>query len=113
MTVSKYIEKQKTTQKKILLKLRKIIKKTFPEIKEEMYVGVPWYGGKYYLVGLKDHVNIGFSILGLPKKDLENFEGKGKYMRHLKFYDVKEIDEKELTRLLKLVMKKSKVCDKC
>lgn len=113
MTVAEYIKKQPNPQKQILNKLRRILKKTFPKIKEEMYVGVPWYGGKFYLVKLKDHVNFGASIMGLPQKDITMFEGAGKYMRHLKFRDVKDINEKELVKVMKLIMKKAKVCNKC
>jgi hypothetical protein len=106
--VKKYINKQKAPQREIIKKLHRIIVKTFPKIKDEMYVGVPWYEGMYYLVGLKDHVNLGFAIKGLKKKELEYFEGKGKMMRHLKFYTVKDINEKKVIKLLKLVKKNFK-----
>ena len=110
--VDDYIKKQKSPQKEILKKLRKLIRKTLPKAEEGFRVGVPWYGKKFYLVGLKDHVNIGFSVQGLPKNDLELFEGKGKLMRHIKVFTVNEIDEKKITKLLKLVQRKSK-CTEC
>ena len=110
-TVAAYIKKQKSPQKEICAKLRKLILKTFPKITEEMKMGVPWYG-KFYIVGLKDHVNLGFSVKGLSKKELEFFEGKGKLMRHLKFFTPKDIDEKKIVKHLKLVMKKAK-CEEC
>jgi len=66
--VEKYIEKQKSPQKEIVKKLRKIILETFPNIKEELQLGVPWYEEQYYIVALKDHVNLGFSLKGLKKK---------------------------------------------
>lgn len=106
-----YIEKQKSPQKEICQKLRKIILKTFPKINEQMRLGVAWYE-KYYIVGLKDSVNLGFSVMGLLKKDKDNFEGKGKTMRHLKFKELKEIDEKKIIKLLKLVDKKAD-CGDC
>jgi len=109
--VDDYVKKQKSPQKEICSKLRRVIKKTFPKIDEKMHVGVPWYEGKFYIVGLKDHVNLGFSVKGLSKKDLELFEGKGKLMKHLKFFSVKEIDEKKIVKLLKLVKKKTKACE--
>ena len=56
--VEKYIEKQKSPQKEIVKKLRKMILKTFPNINEEMKLGVPWYEGKFYIVALKDSVNL-------------------------------------------------------
>jgi hypothetical protein len=106
--VDKYINKFDGEKKKILKKLRAIILKTRPELKEEFKMGVPWYSGLFYLVGLKDHVNMGFSFGGLKKHEKE-LEGKGKYMRHIKFFSSKDIDEKKLIRLIKLT-KKSHGC---
>ena len=62
--VKRYIEKQKSPQKEICKKLRKIILKTFPNISEELKWGTPWYEGLFYLVALKDHVNMGFAFGG-------------------------------------------------
>lgn len=109
--VTEYINKQKSPQKEICRKLRALIFKTFPKIDEKMKMGVAWYG-KYYLVGLKDSVNLGFSVKGLNKEDRDNFKGSGKFMRHLKFREVKEIDEKQIVKLLKLVDKKAE-CGSC
>lgn len=105
------MEKQKSPQKEICKKLRKIILKTFPRIGEKMKMGVAWYG-KYYIVGLKDSVNLGFSVKGLLKKERDNFTGSGKFMRHLKFKGLKEVDEKKIVKLLKLVDKKAE-CGSC
>jgi hypothetical protein len=105
--VKTYISKQKSPQKKICEILRKIIIKTLPKVEEKIKLGVLWYG-KFYIVGLKDSVNLGFAVEGLSKEDMSNFDGKGKMMRHLKFKEVKEIDEKQIVKLLKLVDKKSK-----
>ena len=104
--VEKYIEKQKSPQREICHELRTIILKTFPDIKEEMKMGVPWYEGKYYIVALKDHVNLGFSLKGLSNKAIELFEGGGKTMKHIKLYSLKEIDEKKIVKLLRVVEKK-------
>ena len=101
--VEDYIEKQKSPQKEICKELRKIILKTFPKIKEEMKMGVPWYEGKYYIVALKDHVNIGFSLKGLSKKEQDLFEGSRKTMKHIKIYSLKEIYDEKIIKLLKLV----------
>jgi len=108
--VSDYIKKQKSPQKKICQKLRKIIIKTFPDIKEKMWVGVPWYEGKYYIVALKNHVNLGFAIQGLAKKELEMFEGGGKTMRHIKIASLKDIDEKKIIKLLNVAKKAKCSC---
>jgi len=107
--VDEYIEKQPSPQKEILKKLRKIIMSTFPKLKEEHKLGVPFFE-KYYLVSLKDHVNIGFAVTGLPKKDMDLYEGKGKYMRHIKIFSVEDIDEKKIKKLLKIAQKAKCEC---
>ncbi len=102
--VDEYINKQKSPQKEICRKLRKIIFEVFPKITEEMKWGVPAYGkGKYYIVALKDHVNLGFSLKGLTKSDYGLFDGGGKTMKHIQVDSVKGIDKKKINKLLKLV----------
>ena len=108
--VDKYINKFDGRRKAILKKLRSIILKTFPNIKEEMKYGVPWYGGKFYIVGLKDHVNMGFCFAGRLKKHAAELEGKGEYMRHIKFYATKDIDKKKLVKLMEATDKKYCEC---
>jgi len=105
--VDEYINKQKSLQKEICLKLRGIIFKTFPNIEEEMKWGVPTYAkGKYYLVALKDYVNFGFSLKGLSKEEQKLLEGSGKTMKHIKIRSLREINENEIVELLKLVLEK-------
>jgi hypothetical protein len=101
--VDAYITKQKSPQKEICRELRRIILATFPDIREEMKLGVPWYEGKYYIVALKNHVNLGFSLKGLSKEETELFEGSGKTMKHIKVRSLSEIDEKKIVDLLKVV----------
>lgn len=102
--VTEYIEKQKSPQKEICEKVRKMIIEAFPKIKEEMKWGVPSYGGcKYYFVALRTHVNLGFSIKGLSKKEISLFEGTGKTMRHIKISSLESVDEKKIVKLMKLV----------
>lgn len=69
-------------------------------------MGVPFYENKFYLVALKDSVNLGFAVQDLTEKQAENFKGKGKYMRHLKFHTLKDIDKDHIVKLLKMVYKK-------
>ena len=104
--VENYIEKQKSPQREICHKLSNIILKTFPDIKEEMKLGVPWYEGKYYIVALKEHVNLGFSLEGLSKEETGLFEGGGKTMKHIKISSLNEIDETKIVKLLKVVKDK-------
>jgi hypothetical protein len=104
--VENYIEQQKLPQREICQKLRAIVLKTFPNIKEEMKLGVPWYEEKYYIVSLKDHVNLGFSLKALSKEETELFEGGGKTMKHIKISSLNEIDETKIVNLLKVVKDK-------
>jgi uncharacterized protein YdhG (YjbR/CyaY superfamily) len=99
-----YIGKQKSPQKEICLQLRGIILGTFPGIEEEMKWGVPTYAkGKFYIVALNDHVNLGFSMGGLSECEQKRFEGSGKTMKIIRVSSVREIDESEIVGLLTLV----------
>ena len=106
--VQNYIQKQKSPQKEICHKLRGIIFETFPDIKEEMKMGVPWYEDKYYIVALKNHVNLGFSLKGLSKEEIDLFQGSGKTMKHIAISSTQEIDERKIVELLELVNTKHK-----
>jgi uncharacterized protein YdhG (YjbR/CyaY superfamily) len=102
--VDEYIGKQTSPQKEICFQLRGIILGVFPGIEEEMKWGVPTYAkGKFYFVALKDHVNLGFSIEGLSEAEKKRFEGSGKTMKIIKFSSIQEIDETDITNLLRLV----------
>ena len=101
--VDDYIEKQKSPQKEICQRLRAIILRTFPNIREEMKLGVPWYEGKYYIVALKNYVNLGFSLEGLSSKEIGLLEGGGKTTKHIKVRSLEEIDEEKIVALLKVV----------
>jgi hypothetical protein len=108
--IDDYIAKQKSPQREICESLRKIILKTFPNVEEEMKWGVPALGdGKFYIVALKDHVNLGFSIDGLTKEELKLFDGGGKTTRHIQVKTIDDIDEERIMKLLKLVDKKARV----
>lgn len=111
--VDEYINKEKSPQKEICQKLRSIIHKTYPGIIEEMRAGIPCYGytkkdpcGKYYIAALKDHVNLGFTLKGLTKKDQELLKGTGKTMKHIKIYSIEEMDEKKIVYLINLIKEK-------
>jgi len=111
--VDEYMAKQKSPQKEICQKLRKFILKTLPGAKEEMRWGTPVFdGGKFYIGALKDHVNFGFAVSGLTKKEASFFEGSGKTMKHVKVRSLKDIDEKKLAKLLRMVHKKAE-CEGC
>ena len=101
--VEQYVERQSSPLKEIVGRLRKIIMTTFPDVKEEMKMGVPWYEGKLYVAALKDHVNLGFCLKGLSQKEKSLLEGSGRTMRHVKIHSLKDIDEKKIEKLLIMV----------
>lgn len=106
--IDTYIGKQASPQKEILQKLRALILDTFPDANEEMKWGVPNFcNSLFYIVALKDHVNLGFSIKSLSEQELALFEGTGKTMRHIKILSLEDIDEQRIVKLLKLVAEKS------
>jgi len=99
-----YIEKQKNPQKEICRKLREIIFNIFPDIKEETKWGVPAFdGGIFYIVALKNDVNLGFSINGLKKDELSLFDGGGKTTKHIKIKSLEDLNQNRITDLLKLI----------
>ena len=106
--IEDYIAKQSSPQKEILRELRSIILATFPGTKEEMKWGVPSFAdGKFYIVALKDHVNMGFSTAGLTREEIAQFDGGGKTTKHIQVKTLDEIDRERITTLLKLVENRS------
>lgn len=107
--IDDYINKQASPQKEICQELRKLILKTFPGTREEIKWGVPAFAdGKFYIVALKDHVNLGFTLTGLTKEDEKLFDGGGKTMKHIKVASLATIDEQQIVSLLKLVAERAK-----
>jgi hypothetical protein len=104
-TVDEYIAKQPSPQREVCMQLRSILLDTFPDIKEQMKLGVPWYEGLFYIVSLKDHVNLGFALDHLPSEEAAKLKGGGKTMKCLEFKKVSEINKQEIIRLLKIVSK--------
>ena len=111
--VDEYIGKQKSPQKEILQKVRKIFLKTLPNCEEKSAWGVVAFaGGKFYIAAMKNRVHVGFAINGLSKEEIGLFEGSGKTMRHIKIHSLDDIDEIKIVKLIKLVDKKT-ICNQC
>jgi uncharacterized protein YdhG (YjbR/CyaY superfamily) len=109
--VSEYIDKQKSPQKEIIQKVRKIFQKTLPSSVEEMRWGVITYGaGKFYVAAMKTRVHVGFAITGLNKDEISQFEGSGKTMKHIKIPTIEDVDEEKLVELISIVNKKA-ICN--
>jgi hypothetical protein len=104
--IENYLSKLPSPQKEICSRLRELILRTFPGIKEEFKWGVPVFGGRYYIGALRDHVNLGFSINGLSQDQLKLFEGNGKTMRHIKIRQLTDIEEMKIIKLLTIAAAK-------
>jgi len=110
--VEKYIKKQKSPKREILVRVRELILKALPGCGEEMHWGVPVFAdGRYYIAAMKTRVHVGFSVKGLGKSEAGLFEGSGRLMRHIKIDSI-DFDEKKLAKLIKMVAKKS-ACRGC
>ncbi len=111
--VNTYIEKQKSPQKEILKKVRKIFQETLPICDEKMAWGVVTYAaGKFYLAAMKNRGHVGFAITGLSKDETSLFEGSGKTMRHIKIPTLESIDKNMLVKLIRMVNEKA-ICKSC
>jgi len=111
--IKKKKKKQKSPQKEIIQKVRKIFKKTLPNCEEKMRWGVITFGvGKFYLAAMKNRVHVGFAIPGLNKDEVGLFEGTGKTMRHIKISKLEDIDQEKLAKLIEIVNKKA-ICESC
>jgi len=111
--VNEYVEQQKSPQKEILQKVRKIFQKTLPSCEEKMAWGVVTFAaGKFYIAAMKNRVHVGFAITGLNKDEINLFEGSGKTMRHIKIPTLVDVDEEKLVELIEMVNKKA-ICNQC
>jgi hypothetical protein len=106
--VKKYLEKQDSPQKEIILKVRDIFLKTLPNCNETFAWGVMVYaGGKFYIAAMKNRVHVGFAITGLNKEEIDMFEGSGKTMRHIKIHSMEDIKEERIVKMINMVNKKA------
>ena len=98
------IELIDNTKYQILIKLREIVFKFYPEVQEKMMYGgiifsndTDWGGLFVY----QHHVSFEFSD-GYTFNDPEHLlEGKGKFRRHLKFKTLDDIQTKKLDTFVK------------
>jgi uncharacterized protein YdhG (YjbR/CyaY superfamily) len=106
--VDAYIEMQKSPQKEILQKVRKIFQETLPNCDEKMAWGVVTFAsGKFYIAAMKNCVHVGFAVNGLSEDEVSVLEGSGKTMRHIKIPTLESIDQIELGHMIEVVDKKA------
>jgi hypothetical protein len=105
--VEAYFSKQPQPQQEICRKLRDIILDAFPDINEGMKWGVPAFeDGLFYVVALKDHVNLGFLVKKLTDEEEKLFEGGGRTTRKIEIREIDQIDQPRIVDLLRLVKAK-------
>lgn len=111
--ILEYINRQDSPQKEILVKLRELFFAVLKKPNEKKQFGVITYDkAKFYLAAIKDKVHIGFAITGLADEEIKLFAGSGKTMRHIKIFSIKDIAEKNVAELIKLVENKAQ-CAEC
>jgi hypothetical protein len=84
----------------ILISLQKIVSKINPNVQEEIkYGGLVFNVDSKLICGIfisKKHISLEFSF-GMLMSDPDKYlEGKGKYRRHLKIFDKKDIKNKKV-----------------
>lgn len=107
MTVEEYYDKQISPQKEICLRLRELVKRRFPKYRESMLWGVPVFNdGLIYIVALKSHVNLGFTLSNLTNEEESLFQGGGKTTRKIEFAKIEDINEEEILDIFDFLVKK-------
>ena len=85
---------------KMLISLRKIILKINPDSQEEIkYGGLVFNTNKKLICGIfirKNHVSLELSFGFLMSDPDKYLEGNGKFRRHIKFFNTKDIKNKKI-----------------
>lgn len=104
--VTDYIDQAAEEQIEILELLRKLIHESVTGISEEIKWGFPVFAKTKdfaYFRYSKNHVTLGFYNIDKIDGPDKLLEGSGTTLKHLKFKEVEEIDEKLLGTWLKAV----------
>ena len=100
-TVDDLLDGLQTAQREIVVKMRKVVRKTLPDALESVKWGQPVYSlrGKNIICFMMydDHVNYGL-FMGARLRS-RRLEGTGKGLRHLKLYKKEDVDEQILAEL--------------
>lgn len=110
VSVDQLLEKKEPQIRMLAQGVREVIRKAIPEAEERVKWSSPTYevDGKNVacIMIYSGHVNLGF-FMGAKMKP-ERLEGTGKGLRHVKICELVDIDDKELTRILKEVVSMAK-----
>ena len=103
-TVEEYFAKQKPELREIAEKLRGLVKRAAPSLREELKWGFPCYVGDDNVCNIMvtgSWVDLGF-FRGVDLKDPKGLlEGSGRGMRHVKVHKAEDIDTAALGALIK------------
>jgi hypothetical protein len=61
----------------------------------------------FYIVSLKNHVNLGFTISKLTKEEEKLFQGGGKTTRKIEIESLDQINKAKILELIDFVIKKT------
>ncbi|MEE9563077.1 MAG: DUF1801 domain-containing protein [Thermoanaerobaculia bacterium] len=102
--VEAFIQRAAPPVQPLLRQLRKLVRETLPDAREEIKWGRPVYSLRRivcYLAAAKDHASLGFyrgADLRAPNAPLE---GDGKKLRHIKVRQTEDIRPRVFARLLR------------
>ena len=104
-TLEEILGKVDSKQKDIIQKLRSSIKTVLPDTSETIRRGRITYalrGKDFATISIyKDHVDLGLLVGTRLDSELLKGRGTGKDIKHIKIAALKNVDEPEITRLLK------------
>jgi hypothetical protein len=108
-SVDDYIKNQDEWKGNTISKLRQILKKSAPNVKELIKWSQPVFeddnGPFCFMKAHKNHVNIGFWRGAVLKDPYNILEGEGTKMRHVKIFQDTKINEEALTSFIKQALK--------
>jgi hypothetical protein len=108
--VNSFLRKTDPRLRPLVESLRALVRKTVPDAVEQVKWGMPIYSkdGECFasLMVARDHVNL--ELFHGARMGSKLLEGTGKTMRRVKLMSRRDVDAKELTRLLRRAVALSK-----
>jgi hypothetical protein len=102
--VEEFIQRAAPPVRPLLRQLRKLVRETLPDAREEIKWGRPVYSLRRivcYLAAAKDHASLGFYRGADLRAANAPLEGDGKKLRHIKIRQTEDIRPKVFARLLR------------
>jgi hypothetical protein len=100
-TVEDLVADLTSPRKALVNRMREIVKEALPEAVESVKCGQPVYSvnGTSIICFMLDDDHVNFGLFMGARLKSERLEGTGKGLRHIKVYQMKDVDEKEFARL--------------